>query len=85
MLLSPQLLHDTNSIFYHQVEFYFFYHLKSVVTNLWWTVGGMNPQENLVASLNNLEILLVIEKLKKFIKKLVILLQFFSENRAASY
>jgi len=69
MLLSPQLLHDTKSIFCHQVQFYFFYHLKSVIKNLGW-MRGINPQNYLVASLNNLEILLVIEKLNKIYQKI---------------
>jgi len=35
VLLLPQLLHDTKSIFCHQVYFFnFFYLLKSVITNL---------------------------------------------------
>jgi len=35
MHLFPELLHDTKSIFRHQVSlFCFYYHLKSVETNL---------------------------------------------------
>jgi len=59
----------TKSIFCHQVQFYFFYHLKSVITNLGW-MRGVNLQNNLVASLNNLEVLLVIEKLDKIYQKI---------------
>jgi len=44
MLLSPQLLHDTKSIFCHEVQFfYFFYYLKSVIINLGW-MGEINPK-----------------------------------------
>jgi len=40
MFLYPQLLHDTKSIFCHQVQlFYFFFHLKLVIANLEWTKG----------------------------------------------
>jgi len=38
-----QLFNDTKSIFYHQIQFfYFFYPLKSVITNLGWMMG--NPK-----------------------------------------
>jgi len=40
----PQLLPDAKSIFCHQVQFFcFFYHLKSVITNLRW-MGRINTQ-----------------------------------------
>jgi len=59
MFLSLQLLHETKSIFCYQVQFFcFFYHLKSVITNLGW-MGEINPQIILVAFPNYLEILLV--------------------------
>jgi len=83
LLSSPQLLHDTKSIFCHQVQF-FYYHLKSVITNLEW-MREMNPQNNLVTSLKNLEILLVIEKLDKIYQKVGNFAPIFSENRRASY
>jgi len=43
MLFSSQLLHDTKSIFYHEVQFLFFYHLKSVTAKPRGKVGCVSP------------------------------------------
>jgi len=67
MLLSPQLLHDTKSIFCHQVQFFYsFYHLKSVITNLGW-MSGINCQIIWLHSSNILEIVLVILLVNAFV------------------
>jgi len=60
----PQLLNDTKSIFFHQFKIFcfFFYHLKSMITNLGWMGGGVgrkNPQIIWLHFPNNLEIRLV--------------------------
>jgi len=45
MLLSPQLLRDSKSIFCHQVHFiYFLYRLKSVITNVGEHGEDASPQ-----------------------------------------
>jgi len=55
----PKLLHNTKLIFSHQVQFfYFFYHLKSLITNLGW-MRRINLQIIWLHSSNDLEILLV--------------------------
>jgi len=62
-----QLFHDTKSIFYHLVQFfYFFYHLMSVIINLEW-MRGINLQIIWLNSSNNLEILLVILLVNAFV------------------
>jgi len=47
--------------------------------------GRDKPPNNWLHLVNNLEILLIIKKLDRIIKKLVILLQFLGKNRAVSY
>jgi len=69
MLSFQLLLHDTKLIFCHQVQFYFFLP-PEVSDNKPDVHEGDEPQNNLVAFLNNFEILFVIEKLNKIDQKI---------------